>query len=178
MQLTTKTLLSLAAIAAVAIPLTGRLARAGEDGKNYPAFQCIEQGAGAPTVNKSEYRISKLIGTPGASTVMLCPIVHDDFEGASGFANSKIARATVHVLDTIPTADVSCTLAARDQDGEAYLYETRSTSGVQSGGTALTFDGDDKWTWLESYYYLKCSLPTNVDPYQLAKIYSYQVVED
>jgi hypothetical protein len=82
----------------------------------------------------------------------------------------------MHVLDTIFDADVKCTLGARDHDGTTLLYETKQTTGVQSGGTDLVYDGDGANTKFRSYYFFTCELPTN-NGQQLAKIYSYRVKE-
>jgi hypothetical protein len=161
---------SLAGVAA-----THGLAIAEENGKLYPAFGCVEAGTGGGgTINRNEVRVTKSSGGVDETATILCPIIRDERASSVG----GIGSAVVHVLDTILNKDVSCTLNARSYANGPIKFETQATSGVDSDGDDLVFDGFSLGFNAnhDAHYYFQCQVPTN-QGVQVVKIYSYEVTE-
>ena len=162
---------SLAGVAA-----TGGLALADENGKLYPAFGCVETGTGGgSTINRNEVRITKSSGGVDETAFVLCPIIRDERERT---LVAGIPHAVVHAVDTLFNKDLSCTLNARHHANGPIIFETKTTTGVNSAGQDLVFDGIrvNNPSGYEAHYYLQCQVPTNQGP-QFVKIFSYEVTE-
>ena len=168
-------LVSVLSIAATALGLLGATAgTALADGnqKIYPGFLC-EELVSTGTVTRKEEGVTRTSGA-GVAT-LVCPILRDDLQ------NNDISVAKVRVTDTLLNATISCSLFARFASGlGAALFQTDDTGApehVDSTGELLEFAGGA--TVPNSYYYIRCSLPTSGAPGSgaFAKIVSYLVGE-
>jgi hypothetical protein len=169
------TITAVLATALAGVAATAGLALAEENGKLYPAFGCVETGTGGgSTINRNEVRITKSSGAASETATVLCPIIRDE---RASFGS--IGSAIVHAYDTIFDKNLSCTLNARSYQHGPIRFETKATSGVNSNGENLVFDGffvDDVEGGNDAHYYLQCQIPTNVGT-QVVKFFSYEVTE-
>lgn len=111
------------------------------DMKSYPPSMCDAVGTGDMR-HSSSYSYMSSAGTA------ICPVIKDRW------GSDLWQWGGVHVYDTNSSANISCTLYARNQSGGATDWETNSTSGTP-GNVRLEFDvttGTASSTATYSYY--------------------------
>jgi hypothetical protein len=139
------------------------------DGTGYHAAGCFEQGKETGDFDRSEYRITR-IGAAG-SGYLLCPIHRMSY---STCVTDWSIRVEVHVIDSHPTADVTCWLLQKDRQGNTFNWSSMTSYG--SSTTLQTLTMNVSVTDFTTRYVLKCSMPVNSGS-SYTKIHGYYVTE-